>query len=283
MTAAKVKSRQTVADLDIGLIYTHERDWMPRLLPSLHASGNGLAMRLILVDNHSDDGVEPWLPLFPETTVVRNQCSLSYAENLNRILAASTAPYVLLLNTDLLFDVEEQCLAKMVRFMNAHPDCGISGCRVYHEDGSYAHPARRFQTLRIILARRLGLGRLWPTMLNRYLYRERSTRDSFACDWISGCFMLVRREAIREVGPFDEGYLKYFEDCDICLRMARSGWSTMHCGKTYCYHLEHRASKRLLSLDAWKHVRSYARWLRKWGFSPAIQPAAEPERKRHAA
>ena len=44
-------------DLDIGVIYTHERELMPRLLATMAASGDGLRMRLILVDNASADGV----------------------------------------------------------------------------------------------------------------------------------------------------------------------------------------------------------------------------------
>ncbi len=54
-------------DLDIGVIYTHERELMPRLLGTMAASGQGLRMRLILVDNDSTDGVEPWRGYFAET------------------------------------------------------------------------------------------------------------------------------------------------------------------------------------------------------------------------
>ena len=65
--------------------------------------------------------------------------------------------------------------------------------------------------------------------------------------------------------------------------MARAGWQTMFNGQTYYYHLESRASKRLLSLDAWRHARSYFRWLRKWGLSPSAEPIAVPPSRRRAA
>lgn len=274
-------------DLDIGLIYTYERDWMPSLLPSLNASGEGLSMRLILVDNASDDGVEQWDELFPHTIHVHNTRRLYYSANLNRILEASTAPYVLLLNTDLLFDPAERCLTKMVRFMESQPRCGIAGCQVYHPDGTFAFPARRFQTLPIILSRRFGMGRFMPGALDAYFYRDRDPRDSWQCDWLSGCFMLLRREAVHEVGLFDARFIKYFEDVDMCLRMARAGWPPSYFGGTYCYHLETRASKRVFSHDAWLHARSYWRWLQKWGLSPdrhlpkplVEHPLPQPERR----
>ena len=122
-------------DLDIGVIYTGERDLMGPLLTTMKASVPGLNYRLILVDNHSSDGVEPWRRIIPETTVLKNAERLHYAANLNRILAASTARYVLVMNTDMFFDPRQQCLSRMVEFMDSHPDCGVAGCRLLHADG----------------------------------------------------------------------------------------------------------------------------------------------------
>ncbi len=230
-------------DLDIGVIYTHERELMPRLLQTMAASGDGLSMRLILVDNASAAGAAPWCEYFPETRVLRTTRRLSYVANLNGILEASSAPYVLLMNTDMYFDPREQCLRQMADFMNRHPDCGIAGCRLYHADGSEARAARRFPTLPLILARRCGMGRLLRRSVDRHFYAEHLPHETWPCDWLSGCFLMVRRQAIEEVGPFDEAYGKYFEDVDICLRMARAGWRVMYHGATHCYHLESRASK----------------------------------------
>lgn len=270
---------QARPDLDIGVAYTHERDLMPPLLSTLKASGNNLRMRLILIDNDSNHDVESYDQFFSDTIVLRNNQRLHYAANINRVLHASTAKYILLLNTDMYFDPEEQCLTRMAAFMDTHPDCGIAGCRLYHADGRFAFPARRFQTLSMILARRLGMGRLFQQSLGNYFYRERAVSDSFQCDWLSGCFMMIRRDAFEDVGFFDEGFIKYFEDVDMCLRMTRAGWQVMYHGGTYCYHLEQRASKRFFSLDAQKHLRSYLRWLWKWGFTPDRQAAAPASRR----
>jgi len=255
-------------DLELGVIYTHEDNFMPKLLSTLSRSGDDLRMRLLLVDNCSEDGVEKWKGYFPRTTVIENSRRLLYGANLNRILEKSTAPYVLLLNTDMYFDPQEQCLAKMVRFMRDNPDCGIAGCRLYIGDGEFAYPARRFQTVSTLLARRFGLGKLLGGTLDSYFYREYAEEDVFDCDWLSGCFMMVRREAMEDVGLLDSGFVKYFEDVDYCLRMARAGWKVMYNGRTYGHHLEERASTNILSIDARRHARSYLRWLRKWGISP---------------
>lgn len=270
-------------DLEIGIIYTHETEFMPKLLSSLSHSGGNLAMHLILIDNVSQEGTDAWESYFDHTTVLCNQKRLGYADNLNRVLEHSTAPYVLLLNTDMYFEPEEQCLVKMVDFMQTHPDCGIAGCRLYHADGSYAYPARRIQLLKTMVARRLRLGGLLSGEIDRYLYRDRSPHEIFDCDWLSGCFLMVRREAFEQVGCLDSGFKKYFEDVDFCQRMLQAGWRVMLNGGTYCYHLEQRGSARLLSHDAWLHARSYFRWLRKWGLDPLRQISHKSKNRRKAA
>lgn len=269
-------------DVDVGVIYTYEDDFLPRLLSTLRGSGDKLKMRLILVDNDSRHGVGPWMKYFPNTTVLRNPKRLGYCANLNRILGASSARYTLLLNTDMYFDPAEQCIAKMVGFMESRPGCGIAGCRLHHEDGEHAPSARRFQTFATLMARRFGLGKLMQRTLDQYFYRERAVHDSWECDWLSGCFMMIRREAFQYVGFFDTGFVKYFEDVDVCLRMARAGWQVMYHGATYCYHAEQRSSKNLFSADARRHLRSYLRWLAKWGFSPE-QALPAKDRTRRAA
>jgi N-acetylglucosaminyl-diphospho-decaprenol L-rhamnosyltransferase len=280
--AGRPAAAAKACDVDIGVIYTHESELMPRLLSSLGQSADGLSKRLVLVDNDSQDGVERFLGYIPETKVICNPQRLCYAVNLNRVLQDSTARYVLLLNTDMFFDPQQQCVSRMVRFMDTEPDCGIAGCRLYHEDGRHAPSARRFQTIPIILARRFGLARWMRRTLDSYFYQDHDIRETWECDWLSGCFLMIRREAFREVGLFDAGFGKYFEDVDMCLRMARAGWRVMYHGAVYCYHLEQRASRRLFSADARQHARAYLRWLMKWGFLPDRGLSERPRRRRAA-
>jgi GT2 family glycosyltransferase len=157
----------------------------------------------------------------------------------------------------------------MVALMDEQPRCGVAGCRLYHADGADARAARRFPTPLLILARRCGLGHLLGRSLDRHFYAEHAADETWPCDWLSGCFLMVRRAAMQSVGHLDEGYGKYFEDVDFCLRMARAGWQVIYHGATSCYHLECRASRNPFSADAWIHVRAYLRWLRRWGLHPA--------------
>ena len=197
--------------------------------------------------------------------MLKNSERLHYAANMNRILAASTARYVLVMNTDMFFDPRQRCLARMVAFMDSHPDCGIAGCRLLHADGLDARAARRFQSLSVILARRFGLGGLMRRTLERYFYMDHAPGESFDCQWLSGCFLMLRNKAVEKVGLFDENFSKYFEDVNMCLRHGpRRLARDVSRGDQ---RLSHRAapSRKLFSTDAWKHLRSYLYWLSKWG------------------
>src|ERR1035438_8885254 len=91
MQAALTRETASDFDLDVGLIYTHEDDLMPRLLSTLRASVDDLRVRLILVDNSVNGNGKPWQNIMRNTTLVRNGERLQYSSNLNRILNASTA------------------------------------------------------------------------------------------------------------------------------------------------------------------------------------------------
>src|SRR5690606_38349977 len=162
------------------LVYTSEDEYMPRLLTTLAASADRYASRLILVDNTTQNGARAWSGYFARELILYNTRRLSYGCNLNRILKASTAPYVLLLNTDMYFDPQERCVDRMVEFMNRHADCGVAGCRLYRTDGSYTYPARRFPTVPMIAARRLPLTvGLLEEYEKKLLYAERDPTTVF--------------------------------------------------------------------------------------------------------
>ena len=265
VTPASGPPPPAVPDLDIGVIYTHEDDLIVRLLDTLWRSRDDLRLRLLLVDNASPRGVDAYQPYFPQRLVLRNARQLGYAANLNRILSAATARYVLLLNTDMALEPRVRCLSQMVRYLDAHPRCGLATCRIVHPDQSDGRPARRFPTPWSIACRRLPLGPWGQAIAERHLYSDRDPQGSFTCDWVSGCFLCLRRDAAQQIGPLDEAYGKYFEDVDYCLRAWQAGWEVHYHGSTYCYHEERRASRRVFSSDALRHLAAYARRPRKWG------------------
>ncbi len=263
----------TAVDLEIGLVYSGETHLLRPLLRSIGSQRAGPRVRILLVDNGTRRAVGVTGP-FRGVRVLSRPTRRHYGANMNDVLRQATAPLVLLINTDMLLAPQADCLGRMVQFMKNSPKCGVATCRIIHPDGGEAYAARRYPGWRSILARRapgwldrFSFGRFarWRGRhLRRHLYLDHRPHETFACQWVSGCFMLIRREVIEDIGLFDEAYGRYFQDVDYCLRAWQAGWQVMHYGKTYAHHLERRASQRVWSRAAWEHLRAFVRWQSKW-------------------
>ncbi len=151
-----------------------------------------------------------------------------FAHANNRGVMSGIGRYVLFLNPDT--ELLEGSLADLVAAMDARPDVGLVGVRQVTADGTLWPTMRYFPGFARALGRRAGLRALprrpnWAgeRELNMALY-ERETD----CDWVSGSFMLARREAVLSAGLFDERFFLYSEEPDLCLRMKRAGWGVRH-------------------------------------------------------
>ncbi len=199
----------------------------------------GGPMRVHLVDNASGDGtVEAVRRRFPavEVTALDRNAGFSVANNL--VLAATTAPYVLLLNPDT--EATEGALDHMLDLMERRPDAGMSGCRLVQPDGTFDHAAKRsFPTPLAALAHFAGVGRRSDSqLLGGYRAPALGERDSGEVDAVNGAFMLVRREALADVGLLDERYWLYMEDLDWCYRFHQHGWKVLYDGGATFVHVK---------------------------------------------
>lgn len=258
--------------LDVAVVYTGERAYLRRLVADLGQQARRAPLRLVLIDNATGTADRDFAEHILQgsrlpVAVLRNATRRGYSANMQQAMEQSEAAFLLALNTDMWFPRHEPCLATLLEFMDERPRCGAAGCCVFGAEGQYRWPARRFPTPGMIAARRLVPDWLLTAARRAYLYQHNPIGESYACDWVSGCCMLVRREARREVGNWDPGYRKYFEDVDFCRRLWQAGWTVEHCGATLVYHDEQRASQDWRSPDARIHIASYLRYLRQWGWS----------------
>jgi len=187
-----------------------------------HPDGGGMAVHV--VDNASRDGTTEMVAReFGEVRLTASKRNLGFAAASNLGIATGDAPYVLCLNPDT--RITPGALDRLLELMDSHPEVGICGCRLELEDGSLDHAAKRsFPTPISSLGHFTGIGRRRSTgPLAAYRAPE---VEAGPVDAVNGAFMLIRRSALEEVGPFDEGYWMYMEDLDLCYRFAQAGWTT---------------------------------------------------------
>ena len=163
---------------------------------------------------------------FPDVRVVEQE-NLGLGAGWNRGIAETTAPFVLILNADAwaVDDGVEQLLA----FAESRPDAAIVGPRLLNPDGSLQRSVRGFPTLWRLSTEYFFLRKLAPrTQALNGFYAGGFDHDSvLEAEFVMGSVMLVRREAIEQVGPLDEEFFLFSEETDWCYRFEQAGWKVL--------------------------------------------------------
>jgi GT2 family glycosyltransferase len=214
-------------DLSVVVVTHNGRGLALTTLRSARSRTGGLEVEWIVADSGSSDGTPAAIEReMPDVRVIRC-ANLGFAHANNRGLEVARGRYLLLLNPDV--EIERGTLAGLVAELERRPGVGVASGIQRGTDGALLPSIRRFpspardlgESLR--LNRLPGLGRLGELDLNYELYGEERS-----VDWLSGAFLLVRREAAMAAGGLDERFFLYSEEIDWCLRIRGAGWDVRH-------------------------------------------------------
>ncbi len=173
-----------------------------------------------LVDEFADAG-----PLPMRCRLIAGQGNIGYGAAQNLAIRRSSAEFHLVLNPDVVLDAH--ALVESVRFLEAHPSAVMAAPRGFDADGAYAGLAKREPSVLVLLLRALSVppstGPL-GSRVGRYVYNDcLPSGEPLRVHLASGCYMFCRTSALQDVGGFDERYFLYFEDYDLCRRIAVHG------------------------------------------------------------
>jgi len=220
---------------------------------------------ITVVDNGSTDGGPALVRAeFPGVEVVTDPANRGYGAAANLGARRSTAPYILVLNSDTV--IPQGALDRLSDYLDANPQVGLAGPRLRSPDGRLepsCHPP--LGTLRSVLekswlgraiARLPGLGANWP-LVNWAHNHPR------AVPWVTGAALALRRAAFDAVGGFDEGYFMYAEEADLCWRLWRTGWEVHFAPVADVIHRGAASTAPLRGAMALQKVRSAIRFYRR--------------------
>ncbi len=173
-------------------------------------------IEVFVVDNASGDGSVDFIrDNFPLCRVIANEENRGFGPANNQALRDCTGRYVILLNPDT--TVEQDTFAKMIAFMDSHPEIGLAGPRVLNNDGAEQH-----------------------SVSARYPGHRHGEKDlgnlpgTIAC--VMGACQIVRTPLLLSVGGFDEDFFLYGEDQDLCLRIRKQGYEIGYIGDVVIMH-----------------------------------------------
>ena len=222
--------------------------------PLLHeavaaALPSSIPVEILIADNGSTDGslnaIYQTFGKDERVHIISNGSNLGFSRANNVALKRAKGHYVLLLNPDCI--IQRDTLAQMLDVMEADTDTGMAGCLIRNPDGTEQPGCRRaVPTPWRTFVRVLHLNKLFPNnprFRTFLLHQEPLPSHSEIVEAISGAFMLVRRDAIEQVGLLDDNYFMHCEDIDWCMRFRQAGWKIVFVPTVDVLHYKGACSK----------------------------------------
>lgn len=230
---SNVNGQMSVVDLSIITVPWNVKDLVRKNFRAIYKNTRNITFEVISVDNDSKDGTTDMVRSeFPDVKAIFNDYNAGFAKANNQGIKISKGRYVLLLNPDM--QVKEGTLENMVKWMDAHPEAGVAGCKLVKPDGSIVSHVRRYPQLLDQIAIILKLPHIFPGIINKYMYRDFDYDKEQVVDSIRGSFFMIRREVLDKLGGLDERYFLWFEEVDFCRQTARAGWKVMYTPAVEC-------------------------------------------------
>jgi GT2 family glycosyltransferase len=263
--------------------------YIAKCLRSLAADAReaGMEMEIFVIDGGSTDGtLEILSQLVTEISSLRIiplGKNLGTTASRNIAIQESQGQYILILDSDT--EILPGALEALSKALESAPRIGIAAPRLFYPDGMVQPSCKRFPTASLKVCKFIPLPWLQQLGQKAELYPHRVYDNNFqeilrVDHCISACW-LVRREAIKEVGLFDEKIFYAPEDVDYCLRMWLAGWEVLYVPSAKVVHHTQRWSHKSFKI-AWTHAmgllyyfRKYKYWLSRRSLYYRISKVAE--------
>jgi GT2 family glycosyltransferase len=255
--ATSPRPRPAEPDLSIVVVTHNGRDLALGTLESARSKLGELAVEWVIVDSGStDDTPDAIEARWPGIEVMRLP-NVGFAAANNVGFAAARGRYLLALNPDT--EVRWGRFRTLVDAMDQRPQIGAASVIQEEADGSL-QSIRRDPSVGRALSEALQLRKLpgcrrWQEReLDQAAYAEE--RDA---DWLVGAVLMLRREAVADVGGFDERFFMYSEEADLCRRIRAAGWQVRHLPVMRILHFGGAPNPRLVAQATFSRVQYAAK------------------------
>jgi GT2 family glycosyltransferase len=222
--------------VDVAIVTWNTRETTLQAIKALLAAAPD-GVRVFVRDNASDDGTaEAIAAAYPDVEVEAGDRNLGFAGGMNTILRRSTAPWLLLLNSDAW--PEAAAITRLIACAGRHPRAAAVAPKLLRPDDRLEPSAWPFPSLRVTLASALRRDRnIWPHDVERRV------------DWAVGAAWLVRREALDQIGLLDESLFMYAEDLEWCWRARDAGWEVWFTPGAVVRHIGNQSGAQRFGAD----------------------------------
>ncbi len=214
-----------MVDVSIIIVSWNAKKYLFECLQSLVNDTIYHNIEILVIDNGSIDGTpEDVKKYFPKVNLIVNNKNLGFSKANNIGIKKCRGKYVCLVNSDI--KVLDNCIESMVSYMNRYSNIGIIGPKTFNADFTLQPTCGEFPTLWSFFSQAVGFTKIFSN--------SRIFKDSFmtyfdhnsirSVQTLSGCFLMIRKEALDKIGLLDETFYIFAEDIDLCKRFKNEAW-----------------------------------------------------------
>ena len=240
-------------DLHLIIVNWNTRQLLIDCINSIYTTVTNLSYQINVVDNGStDDSVRAVRERFTEVLITENPENRGFAAAVNQVLDEDIAKYSVLLNTDTI--LQKDAIHILYSFLEQHKDVGIAGAQLQKPDGTRQHSYDNYPTLATELFNKSLLRWFSPS---KYPSKKQEIIHPVKVESVIGACLMIRNDAIKQVGKLDEDYFFFIEETDWCYRMQKAGWKVYHVPDAKVIHLGGESKRRA----PWQSQIEYCRSL----------------------
>jgi GT2 family glycosyltransferase len=225
--------------IGISIVIVNYKSWyhLSKCLDSILNQKN-IQSDIIVVDNNSNDNsIDEFKTKYSTVKWIINSENLGFSRACN--IGASNVKYdwILFLNPDT--EIPENCFSSLMSKANKIYNT-IYSIKQLNEKNKDSYAYGTFLNIYTLN----GIQRFFYRLFNGKTKNKLSRLTSFSPDWVSGSFLLIRKEDYIKIGGWDEDFWMYYEDMDMCKRAKSFKINTIFYNDLYCYHFHGKSSRK---------------------------------------
>jgi len=219
-----------MVNITVVIVLYNEFDKVINCINSVYAQKIS-HLEIILVDNSTEIGIKKVLKKFPKLHYKKNKENLGFGPAANVGLKLAKGKFTLLLTPDT--TLMSHTIVPTLKYITDHDDVAIVGCRVYSSDRT--HNQSVYHSFPNLLSHLYEYNvpfyklcrRLFPEY-HPLLYSREAHKKLLNVQHMIGAYLLMRKNALEEVGYFDTHFRLYREETDLCRRLVSHGWKIIY-------------------------------------------------------
>lgn len=246
----------------VGIVTYNSECEIKKLLDSFERLENREDIEIFVVDNCSSDMTYDIVEAnYPNVKLLKNKANLGFGKANNKIIRMIDSRYHVLVNPDITFSPDT--FINIQKFMDTNQDIVQMTPKVLDEDGLEQFLPKKYPEFKYLIAGKLdGKIKMFSNLRAEYTLKNKKIKNSIDIDFCTGCFSVLRTEALKRCNGFDERYFLYFEDADLTREMQKYGRTVYNPNIEVFHKWKRESSKSIKYLLI--HLQSMMKYYWKW-------------------